>query len=467
MESINYWEVFHLQIKEYLKSICEQIKYKPIREEISNEIEAHIIDLKQEYINDGIKEEDAEQKAINQMGNAEEIGKKLNQIHRPRVDFKLIFITIILLGFGFLVSFIRTSQLVTNGNEANSMTKYIFFLIIGVVLSVPIYFIDYRKILKYSNILYGIASGIILWTLLFGVNVNVIPHIYISPTINSISPYTIAVPLYIISFVGFINNLKQESEIKILQKYNINIKLVKVIVLSLISLYLLFLIPSITSVFILSLTYLIIGTVKIIKSKENKTKNILMLWGIPIIIGFILGIYLLVGVPYIADRFEVTFNPESDASGMGWLGVNRKIIINSAQLYGEADDMSTAIDLFDEGTGFAFISILAHYGWIVAILVTVSILLLSIKLIINAIKIKENCGKSLIIGISSMFILQSIFNILMNLNLWIESNYNLPFVSYGGVNLIINLMCLSLILSVYRKKDLIFENKERREKVSF
>ena len=454
-----------MQIKEYLKSICEQIKYKPIREEISNEIEAHIIDLKQEYINDGIKEEDAEQKAINQMGNAEEIGKKLNQIHRPRVDFKLIFITIILLGFGFLVSFIRTSQLVTNGNEANSMTKYIFFLIIGVVLSVPIYFIDYRKILKYSNILYGIASGIILWTLLFGVNVNVIPHIYISPTINSISPYTIAVPLYIISFVGFINNLKQESEIKILQKYNINIKLVKVIVLSLISLYLLFLIPSITSVFIL--TYLIIGTVKIIKSKENKTKNILMLWGIPIIIGFILGIYLLVGVPYIADRFEVTFNPESDASGMGWLGVNRKIIINSAQLYGEADDMSTAIDLFDEGTGFAFISILAHYGWIVAILVTVSILLLSIKLIINAIKIKENCGKSLIIGISSMFILQSIFNILMNLNLWIESNYNLPFVSYGGVNLIINLMCLSLILSVYRKKDLIFENKERREKVSF
>ncbi len=456
-----------MQIKEYLKSICEQIEYKPIREEISNEIETHIIDLKQEYINDGIKEEDAEQKAINQMGNAEEIGKKLNQIHRPRVDFKLIFITIILLGFGFLVSFIRTSQLVTNGNEANSMTKYIFFLIIGVVLSVPIYFIDYRKILKYSNILYGIASGIILWTLLFGVNVNGIPHIYISPTINSISPYTIAVPLYIISFVGFINNLKQESEIKILQKYNINIKLVKVIVLSLISLYLLFLIPSITSVFILGLTYLIIGTVKIIKSKENKTKNILMLWGIPIIIGSILGIYLLVGVPYIAERLEVTFNPVSDASGMGWLGVNRKIIINSAQLYGEADDMSTAIDLFDEGTDFAFISILAHYGWIVAILVTVSILLLSIKLIINAIKIKENGGKSLIIGISSMFILQSIFNILMNLNLWMESNYNLPFVSYGGVNLIINLMCLSLILSVYRKKDLIFENKERREKVSF
>lgn len=453
-----------MQIKEYLKSICEQIKYIPIREEISNEIEGHIIDLKQEYINDGIKADEAEQKAIEQMGNAEEIGKKLNEIHRPRLDFKLIFITIILLCFGFLVSFIRTSQILTNGNEANAMIKYIFFLIIGVALSIPIYFIDYRKILKYSNILYAIASGIILWTLLFGVNVNGIPHVHIFPILSSILLYIIAVPLYIISFVGFINNLKQEKKIKILQKYNINIKLVKIIVLSVISLYLLFLIPSVTSVFILGLTYLIIGTVKIIKSKEKKTRNILMLWGIPIIIVFILGIYLLVRAPYIAERVEVTFNPESDATGIGWLGVNREIIINSAQLYGEADDMSTAIDIFDEGTSFAFISILAHYGWIVAILVTVSILLLCVKLIINAIKIKEKYGKFLVIGIGSMFILQSIFNILMNLNLWMESNYNIPFVSYGGVNLIINLMCLSLILSVYRKKDLIFMDKEGREK---
>ena len=141
-----------MQIKEYLKSICEQIKYMPIREEISNEIEGHIIDLKQEYINDGIKEDEAEQKAIEQMGNAEEIGKKLNEIHRPRQDFKLMFITITLLCFGFLVSFIRTSQILTNGNEANAMTKYIFFLIIGVVLGIPIYYqkslILIRKVAK-------------------------------------------------------------------------------------------------------------------------------------------------------------------------------------------------------------------------------------------------------------------------------------------------------------------------------
>lgn len=59
-----------------------------------------------------------------------------------------------------------------------------------------------------------------------------------------------------------------------------------------------------------------------------------------------------------------------------------------------------------------------------------------------------------------MFILQSIFNILINLNLWIDFSFNLPFVSYGGANLIVNIISLALVLSVYRKKDIININKE-------
>ena len=43
----------------------------------------------------------------------------------------------------------------------------------------------------------------------------------------------------------------------------------------------------------------------------------------------------------------------------------------------------------------------------------------------------------------------------MNFNLGMEANFNLPFISYGGSNLIINLVSLALILSVYRRKDII------------
>lgn len=81
-------------------------------------------------------------------------------------------------------------------------------------------------------------------------------------------------------------------------------------------------------------------------------------------------------------------------------------------------------------------------------------------------KIKDNYGKLLVIGISSMFILQSIFNILINLNLWIDFSFNLPFVSYGGVNLIVNIVSLALVLSIYRKKDIVNINDMNKEEIT-
>lgn len=236
-------------------------------------------------------------------------------------------------------------------------------------------------------------------------------------------------PLYIIAFVGFLNSEKQNKKNVTIFNKNINLKLVKIITLSIISILIFVSIPSIVSAFILGLIYLIIGTVKLVQTKTNRKRNLLMLWGIPIVLGIVLLLSVIIETPYIVNRFVAVYNPESRAKDYEWLALNRKLIINSAQTFGEADDTSNALEIFDEGTNYAFISILAHYGWVVSI------------------------------GISSMFILQSIFNILMNLNLIIEANFNLPFVSYGRLNLIVNMMCLTLILAIYRRKDIIVEDK--------
>lgn len=449
-----------MQIKEFLNSVCEQIKYKPIREEISEEIECHINDLKEDFIKNGLQEQLAEEKAINQMGNAEEIGKQLNKIHKPKLDWKLLLIAVILLCFGFLVSFIKTNYTMAFEEKTNWMAKYLFFLIIGTILSIVIYFTDYRKILKYANYIYVIASILIIYTTNCGTMRSGIPHLKIGELVFSVSK--IAVPLYIISFVGFLSNLNNKSKIKFITS-NININLIKTIILSIISMLLLYLIPSLTSALILGLTYLILGTIKIIYYSKNKKNDLLKLWGIIAILGILLGLYIIEATPHILHRFEMVFNPEIDMQGGGWTAVNRKQIIDTAQILGEAEDMSYAITLFDEGTTYAFISILAHYGWIVSIGLVISVILLSIRLIINVIKLKDINGKLLIIGISCMFILQSVFNILMNLNLWIEANFSLPFVSYGGSNLIINMASLALILSIYRRKDLLINSKDERK----
>ena len=450
-----------MDIKVFLNNVCQEIKYEPVRKGIADELESHIQEIKEEYIESGINEIKAEEKAVKQMGNAQDIGKKLNKVHRPKLDWKLLLITCILILFGGLVEIIRINNILEDDVIKRDIIRYVFFLGLGMIPSIIIYFIDYKKLKKYSNIIYTIATLSVFLALLFGKNVNGRPYLYFN--IFSVAPEVIALPLYIISFVGFINDFNKESKLKsILLKFtnkeiniNFNFYLIKIVVLSGFSVMLLTLIPSMASALILLLTYLIIATIKIIQLDKDKVKNLIKLWGIMAIVGIsFLTIFLGGTATYRIHKLTIAFNPESDPQGGGWVAMNRRVIIQNARMVGEAEDTSYAINLFDEGTDYAFISIIAHYGWIAGILIVTAIILFSIKLIFNAIKIKEVYGKFIIIGLASMFILQSIFNILMNLNLWIESGFNLPFVSYGIGNLIMNVISLSIILSVYRRKDI-------------
>lgn len=70
-------------------------------------------------------------------------------------------------------------------------------------------------------------------------------------------------------------------------------------------------------------------------------------------------------------------------------------------------------------------------------------------------------GIALILGISTMFILESILNILMNFNLGIEADFSIPFISYGEINMIVNLVILGFLLSIYKRKDIYMYECER------
>ena len=448
-----------MQIKDFLEKVCNEIKYKPIREEISKELENHIEESKEAYIHKGESEEIAINKAIADMGDAEVIGKTLNKIHKPKLDYKLIILLLILLCFTFLVVGIKTTSHVFSEGEGPFFVKTIVYLIIGFILGLAIYFMDYTKIAKYSNYIYIVSSILIIYTVISSHHlINGIPYLNIGNIYIPIN--RVVMPLFLISFIGLIQNVgKHKVEFRVLDLETIQIdkSLVKIIILSVFSLLLLASIPSLTSAFILGIAYMIIATVKIIKDSHKKVTNLLKLYGVIFALG-IICIISLTTAPYRLERIVTTFYPETDPEGAGWLGINRKLIIESASMFGEAEDMSNALDLFDAGTQFAFISILAHYGWIVAILLIVTIILISIKLIINSIKVKDAYGKMIIIGISCLFIFQSVFNVLMNLNLWFESGFELPFVSYGGTGLIMNMACLALVLSIYRRKDILISS---------
>lgn len=447
-----------MQIKEFLNSVCEQIQYKGVHTQISEEMENHLTEAKETYMLTGMSEEQAEEKATQQMGNAEEIGRKLNKIHRPKLDWKLLLITVVLLGFGALVTFTRSTVL----DFGNSICRYGLGLLLGSILAVGIYFIDYRKIFKKPEILYGVATLFMILVLNFGWTVVNGNRAYFSIFGYLIFAPAVVVPIYMLAFIGFLQKINWDKNFKIsfaeTKEICINFDVLKIVFLSGISLFSLILVPATPLMIILGMIYLIIATVKLLEVKKNRKKYIAILWGVPIIFGILFISFVL---PMTWERLIVSFVPEQDPKGGGWIGINQKIILKSANLFGEADDMSNALTMFDEGTNFAFISILAHYGWIPSLAMVTAIVMFSIKLMMNAIKIKDMYGKLLIVGVAGLFIFQSIFNLLMNLNLGIKSNINIPFISYGNMDLIVNLVCLSLALSVYRRKDILLEDTKK------
>lgn len=446
-----------MNVKEFLNTVCQEIKYKPVRDGITEELKAHIQDIKEDYIDKGIEEQQAERRAVLQMGNAEEIGKRLNKIHRPKLDWKLLILLVILIGFGILVAVLKQPIM-----SDYYIGKTLLYMIIGIAIGIGMYFFDYKKIKKYSNVIYIFATIIMILPLLFRGMINGIAHL----RILNIAIYTptITLPLYLISFIGFIVNYNKDNNfnINILNReLKINKDFIKIAILSILSLFFMITVPSLANATILAVSYTIILTTKFIQ--ENNIKKLIIMYGSIFIISA-LTIICIMASPHSFKRILVSFNPELDPTGSGWVGMLQKEVLDNTKFIGEAEtEILSDKDnyVINTESEYTFIYLLGKTGILVTSVLVLTIILMSIKLIINAKNINEKYGKFLIIGLSTLFILQSFANVLMNVNMWIQSNVNLPFISYGGVSFIINTINIAIILSVYKRKDIYqYEEKE-------
>jgi len=142
-------------------------------------------------------------------------------------------------------------------------------------------------------------------------------------------------------------------------------------------------------------------------------------------------------------------------------------MLSSARFFGPSDSLyfdfngAQRIILPEAHTDYVFAYIVSSLGWIAG-LITVTIVFLAIARMFFAVKkIKHDYGKYLSISIVTIFALQAIGNILMNLTLFPTLQVSLPFISYGGTYFVLNMALMGLLLSVYRRKDLVIVNTSK------
>ncbi len=460
-----------MRIKEFLDNVCEEIKYKPIRKDIEEELYLHIEEGKQYYIEEGLSEDEAEEKAVSNMGDAEEIGKKLNRIHRPKLDWLLLILVAILIGFGILVIFIRASREM----DTYSINRGITFITIGIIASIIVYFMDYRKSLKYLNLFYIGATILFILTIFSGNSING-SHKYLYIPGFLFSTNYICTYLYIISFAGYLNVFDYDKQLVInINKFCLKIKrdTIKISILTIISLILSLLVNGVPMTILLAISYIILATFQIIRSSKNVKRNLVILYSFIAILGIILFAFIIITKPRIYSRLvETSINNASEYGSEytlnGWYGMKINEVLENATFTSGIEQENTDVSyfvLFDGGTCHALITIIAYYGTLSFWIIAITIALLFIKLIFNCKNIKDDYAKLLIVGFSSIILLQALVNILGNLNLIPLMDINLPFISYGFNGLLVNMLTIAFLLSIYRRKDILYKSENKSKKL--
>jgi rod shape determining protein RodA len=160
---------------------------------------------------------------------------------------------------------------------------------------------------------------------------------------------------------------------------------------------------------------------------------------------------------YQKDRLIVFLNPDKYPLGAGYHLIQSRIAIGAGELWGQGLNQGTQTQLNfipEQHTDFIFSSIGEELGFVGAMCLLLTFLVLCWRVMKIACQAPTNFGSLLAIGILSMISFQAIVNISMTIGIAPVTGIPLPWISYGRSALITNFIAIGLVESVanYRRR---------------
>lgn len=435
--------------EEYLKHMTEQIRCEKARGGIAKEIGSHIEEQKTAYMSEGMEPEEAEEEAVRDMGDPVEAGAALDMLHRPQMAWGWISLIAVLYVVGFIVQIMMQKE--ATPYLENQTLQYAVRLVAGFGVMVGICYVDYSRIGMWAKEISLLAFGILyVGILFFGTNVNGATLWIYGIHANVRMLIFLFVPLY-----GAI--LYQYRG----QGYR---AVVKGILWMLPALIFELRIPSIITMWILFLSFIIILSTAIGKGwfQVARKKTVAALW-IGTILMPVLGCALILsqGASYQADRIRALLNPASAGYTYHQTTVIRELIAGS-HLVGAGENTQQMIHMLPDAVNYSLIYVIVSYGILAAVFLAGIIVYLFLNFLGKALKQKNQLGMIMGIGCSVVMLVQMVFYILENIGYTPLGLTYCPFITYGGTGMVITNILLGLLLSIYRYQDIPLETDRQR-----
>lgn len=356
------------------------------------------------------------------------------------LDLSIVLIIFLLVGIGLMTISSATNVLDT-GNYKFIQVQAIGF-ILGIIAVILMLWVDYNTL---GSLAYFIYAGSILFLLMVKIpGIGVIRNgarSWIDLGFISIQPSEFAK-------IGFIISLAKLLESRESRLENLRDLLVPVLFLS-VPLVLVLTEPDLGG----ALVFIAIFAGMVFAAGISYK---LISWGIMAVVSAIPPAWLFILEPHQKERLMVFLNPNLDPLGGGYHVIQSKIAVGSGRFFGKGLFKGTQNKLNflpEQHTDFIFSVLGEELGFIGAVIVVALLFLLLFRILDTARQAKDRYGSLLAVGVLSMLTFQIFENIGMTIGLMPVTGITLPFMSYGGSSMLVNMIAIGLVLNVGMRKQ--------------
>jgi len=354
-------------------------------------------------------------------------------------DQILLFTVLFLLAFGLIM--VYSSSSVISMHERDDSLHYfrLHFLRVGFGLGLMLLvtFLDYRKLMQFAGI--GLLAGIILLILVFvpglGVYVNG-GRRWIDIGLLRFQPSEVFKVCYILWLS------RSLMRIPLVSSAFKRVILPEFLILGLVF----FLIdrqPNMSTALVVSM----IGMSMIFLMYPNWW----ILGGIGAV-GVAGSLYLVLVTPYRLKRAMAFFDPWENQLGSGYQIIQSYVSLGSGGLSGLGLGQSRQKFFYlpEEHTDFIFAILGEEFGFVGCAIVVFAFMILAWRGFKIALNTEELFGRLMAYGITVYIMIQALINLLVVSGLIPPTGVPLPFISYGGTALVINLVSTGFLLAISR-----------------
>jgi rod shape determining protein RodA len=350
-----------------------------------------------------------------------------------KLDWVLVISVLLLCGIGLLSIY---SSVYTPGSKY--FYKQLIFVITGFIVMIGFAILDYRVFRNHPIFLlflYIVSVLLLAAVLVFGKQIRGATSWFRFGPLN-FEPVEFA--KFIIVLI-----LAEYFSLRHIELYRIRHIIISGIYM-LIPVGLVFFQPDLGSAMVLIFLWLGVMIISGIKLRQ-----LLILFLIGTIIFAIAWFAIL--KPYQKDRVISFINPYFDPLGSGYNRIQSVIAVGSGHIFGRGlgyGPQSQLNFLPDRYTDFIFASIGEEMGFVGVVLIFVFYFLLFFRIIKTAFNTTNNFARLFCVGVGIVLIFHVAVNIGMNLGILPIAGISLPFVSYGGSNLLISFITLGIVQSI-------------------